>query len=287
MFSWSVNENPDIVFSYKTVSALKFDNKSEFNASESWKTDFISSTVYATISLIETSATTVLSFITNCSPFIKVPVVSDNAISSAPVESASIAAYPIAPLALPLILDPLITFADVNALHFKIVNVWISYKYKSNWVFESLYDASVTLYEYTLASPIRLLTTSSLIVGLLLPLILRDLLNLIIFAVPPPMFIKGVPCTLLTRSKLPISNGIDARFTVSVSLGLSTSSTVVPGKSTSNPLTYARPGDNFTQNISSLGIFPSSVNLFSVNKPSFPISLLRDSWISTRNGSTE
>ena len=28
-FNWSVNENPDIVFSYKTVSALKLDNKPE------------------------------------------------------------------------------------------------------------------------------------------------------------------------------------------------------------------------------------------------------------------
>ena len=61
----------------------------------------------------------------------------------------------------------------------------------------------------------------------------------------------------------------------------------MPGKSTSNPFTYARPGDNFTQNISSLGTFPSSVNLSSVNNPSFPISLLSDSCKSTLNGSTE
>ena len=286
MFNWSVSENPDNVFSYKTVSALKFDNKSEFNVSESWKTDFISSTVYATISLIETSASTVLSFIINCSPFIKVPVVSDNASSFWPVVPRSLARYPIAPLALPLTLSPC-EIVTLISLHFNIVNVWISYKYKSNWVFEPLYDASVTLYEYTLASPIVLPEISALIIGLLLPLIFLDLLNLITFADVPPMFTKGVPCALLTRSILPISKGIDATFTVSVSLGLSTSSTVVPGKSTSNPLTYARPGDSFTQNISSLGIFPSSVNLFSVNKPSLPISLLRDSWISIRNGSTE
>ena len=92
MFNWSVSENPDNVFSYKTVSALKLDSKSELRLSASWNTDLISSTVYATISLIETSATTVLSFITNCSPFIKVPVVSDTAISFAPVEPASNAA---------------------------------------------------------------------------------------------------------------------------------------------------------------------------------------------------
>ena len=78
---------------------------------------------YATISLIETSATTVLSFITNCSPFIKVPVVSETAISLTPLVPASMAAYPIAPLALPLTLEPFITFEAVNALHFRIVNV--------------------------------------------------------------------------------------------------------------------------------------------------------------------
>ena len=92
MFNWSVSENPDNAFSYKTVSALKLDNKLESKASESWKTDLISSTVYATISFTETSATTDLSFITNSSPFIKVPVVSDTAISFTPVEPASNAA---------------------------------------------------------------------------------------------------------------------------------------------------------------------------------------------------
>ena len=92
------------------------------------------------------------------------------------------------------------------------------------------------------------------------------------------MFIIGVPCTLLTLNKLPISNGIDASIvTVSTSLGLLTSKTVVPDKSTSKPFTYALPGDNLTQNKSSSGINPSSVNLSSVNNPSFPISSFKDS----------
>ena len=144
-------------------------------------------------------------------------------------------------------------------------------RYKSNCVVDALYDASVTLYEYTLASPIVLPATNALITGLLLPLTLRDLLNVITFAVPPPILINGVPCTLLTRSILPISNGIDAAFTVSMSLGLSTSRTVVPVKSTSNPLTYARPGDSLMHSKSSFGVFPSSVSLSSVNRP-LPVS---------------
>ena len=92
--------------SYKTASALKLERRLEFNVSESWKTDFISSVVYAIISFTEISAFTVLSFIINCSPIIKVPVVSESAISFAPVASAFNAAYPIAPLAFPLTLAP-------------------------------------------------------------------------------------------------------------------------------------------------------------------------------------
>ena len=60
-----------------------------------------------------------------------VPVVWDTAISSEPVASPFLAANPSAPLDKPLILNPFNTWAAENELHFKIVNVWISYKYKS------------------------------------------------------------------------------------------------------------------------------------------------------------
>ena len=79
--------------------------------------------MYATISLIDTSATTDLSFITNCSPIMNLPVVSDTAISFAPVVPAFDAAYPIAPLARPLTLEPFTTFPLVKELHFRTVNV--------------------------------------------------------------------------------------------------------------------------------------------------------------------
>ena len=48
---------------------------------------------------------------------------------------------------------------------------------------------------------------------------------------------NGVPETLFTFIKLPILNGIDALLIDFVSLGFSTSNTVVPVKATSNPLT--------------------------------------------------
>ena len=73
------------------------------------------------------------------------------------------------------------------------------------------------------------------------------------------MLINGDPETLLTLITLPILNGIDAALTVLVSLGFSTSTTVVPGKYTSKPFTYALPGDNFTHIKSSEGSFPLSV----------------------------
>ena len=103
----------------------------------------------------------------------------------------------------------------------------------------------------------------------------------------PPILIKGVPCTLLTLNKLPILNGIDKLSIVFVVLGLLTSKTVVPDKSTSNPLTYALPGDNLTHIKSASGVLPSSVNLSSVNNPSLPLSSFNDSWRLTLNGSTE
>ena len=127
-FNWSVTEKPCNNLSYNTESAEKLDGRlvSKSELSESWNTDFISSVVYDIISFIEISAVTDLSLIINCSPFIKVPVVWDTAISLEPVESASNAAYPNAPLAYPLILAPCITVDAVKLEHFNIVNVWIS-----------------------------------------------------------------------------------------------------------------------------------------------------------------
>ena len=53
---------------------------------------------------------------------------------------------------------------------------------------------------------------------------------------------------------------MDAVLTAFVSLGFSTSNTVVPGNLTSKPLTYAVPGDSLTHMILSAGVLPSSVN---------------------------
>ena len=66
----------------------------------------------------------------------------------------------------------------------------------------------------------------------------------------------------------------------------STSTTVVPGKDTSYPLTYALPGDNFTHIKSSSGLFPLSVNWFYVYNPPEPTSSFNESWRFTRKGST-
>ena len=108
-----------------------------------WYTDFISSIVYAMTSFIEIfpEDLEVLSFIMICSPSIKTPVVWDNAISSKPVDPALRAAYPIAPLLTPLILDPSGTSASIKAEHLKIVNVWTSYRCKSNSVESPEYAA--------------------------------------------------------------------------------------------------------------------------------------------------
>ena len=73
----------------------------------------------------------VLSLIIICSPSINVPVVCDNAISFKPVAPPFFAAYPIAPLARPLIFEP---YKVAVKGAFKIVNVWISYKCKSQGV---------------------------------------------------------------------------------------------------------------------------------------------------------
>ena len=111
--------------------------------------------------------------------------------------------------------------------------------------------------------------------------------NCIVFVLPPPMLILGVPWTLLTLNKLPISKGINDVLTVLMSLGLSMSKTVLPVISTSNPFTYALPGESFTHIKSSSGVFPSSVNLSSVNRPSESISSFKEFWRLTRKGSTE
>ena len=92
--------------------------------------------------------------------------------------------------------------------------------------------------------------------------------------------------TLLTFRILPILNGTNAWFIVFVSLGLSTSNTVVPGNVTSNPLTYALPGDNLTHIVSSDGSLPSSVFWSSVYKPFELISSFKEFWILTLNGFT-
>ena len=160
-----------------------------------------------------------------------------------------------------------------------MVYVWMSYKCKSQSVVAPVYGASETAHEYTLASPI-----SKPLTAVVVPLLWLN--NFTTFELPPPMLIRGVPVTLLTLITLPISNGINAESTVFVSLGFSTSKTVVPDKSTSNPLTYALPGDSLTHIKSSLGIFCWSVVLSSVNSPPESISSLRESWILTRKGST-
>ena len=106
------------------------------------------------------------------------------------------------------------------------------------------------------------------------------------FGPPPVLFLRlckvttllvlliptnGTPWTLLTFIKLPILNGIDAPWSVVVSLGLSTSKIVVPAKSTSYPLTYAVPEETLTQAKSSLGSLSCSVFCSSVNIPLFDI----------------
>ena len=72
-----------------------------------------------------------------------------------------------------------------------------------------------------------------------------------------------------------------------MSLGFSTSKTVVPGKETSNPLTYAFPGESLTHNKSSAGVLPSSVFCASVYNPLEPISSFNEFCTSTLNGFTE
>ena len=166
------------------------------------------------------------------------------------------------------------------SLHFNIVNVWISYKCKSQGVVAPTYEASERPKEYTLASP----TCSPCANVLLVPTLW--FLNWTTFVLFPPRLIVGAPRTLFTLIRLPILNGIDAFFIVFVVLGFSTSMTVVPGKDTSYPLTYAVPGDNFTHIKSSLGTFPSSVAWFSTYNPPDPTSSFNAFWVVTRNGST-
>ena len=74
---------------------------------------------------------------------------------------------------------------------------------------------------------------------------------------------------------------------VFVSLGFSTSKTVVPGNATSNPLTYALPGDNLTHIKSSDGLAPWSVFSVSRYNPLDPISLFNEFCKLTLNGFTE
>ena len=126
-FIWSEGEKPGNIRSYNTVSALKSVNSSEFKLSASWNTDFTSFIVNANISLIDIFALEGRSFTIKLSPFIKVPVVCDNANSSIPVAPPFFARYPIAPLARPLTLVPWTRLGPPDTLtHFNIVKVWIS-----------------------------------------------------------------------------------------------------------------------------------------------------------------
>jgi len=209
----------------------------------------------------------------------KVPVVCETTSSFKPVAPLALARNADAPLARPLIFKP-VGFDSGKAEHFKIVYVWISYRCKSQSVVFPVYGASETPHEYTLASPI-----SNPLTAVLLPLLW--LYNLTTLENAPPILIKGDPVTLLTLIKLPISNGTKDVSTFSISLGLSISNTVVPVTSTSKPFIYALPGESLTHIKSSKGVFPSSVNLSSVNNPSESISSFKEFWILTRKGSTE
>ena len=226
-FIWSAGEKPDNIRSYNTVSAANVDIPVDEKVS--WRIYLISSTVNAAISFMDTVAAVVCSENIICSPTINVPDVCETANSCTPVDPLTLARNPFAPLAKPLILVP-IGFELAIAVHFNMVYVWISYKCKSNSVVLLVYDASVTLNEYTLASPI-----SNPLTAVPKPFLL--LYNLTTFVLLPPTLIKGDPVTLFTLIILPISNGINAVSTVAVVLGLSASITSTPENSTSNPLT--------------------------------------------------
>ena len=101
---WSDAEKYGNIRSNNTVSALNVDIPVVPNVF--WNIDFISSTVYAIISLIDGADVDVFSFNINFSPTINVPVVCDNTISFKPVAPRFLARYPIAPLLRPLTLSP-------------------------------------------------------------------------------------------------------------------------------------------------------------------------------------
>ena len=126
---WSDAEKYGNIRSYNTVSAKNVAIPVELD--KSWRIDLISSVVNATISLIDGADADVLSLNINFSPTMNVPVVCDNAISSTPVAPPVFAKYQTAPLLRPLTLDPATKLVSSNELHFKMVNVWISYKCKS------------------------------------------------------------------------------------------------------------------------------------------------------------
>ena len=97
----------------------------------------------------------------------------------------------------------------------------------------------------------------------------------------------GVPDTLLTRIKVPISNGTNAVFTLPLSLGFSKSTIVVPGVLTLNPLTYAFPELTSRHAKSSDGVFPCSVTSLDLNIPPLDNPLSKDSATSTSKLSIE
>ena len=197
------------------------DCKDELSELEFWKTDFISSVVYASIDKIEDGIFDIFSSTITCSPSTKVPVVCNSDFSLGLL--AVSATNPIAPLDKPLTLEP--DAIILTSENFMIVYVCISYKCKSNWVEPPVYGASDAPYEYTLACPI-FIPLSVTIFGF----VLLWLNNSIVLLLVPPKLMNGVPNTLLTLTLWPILNGTDVAPTDFVSLGFSTSKTVVPGK---------------------------------------------------------
>ena len=85
---------------------------------------------------------------------------------------------------------------------------------------------------------------------------------------------------------MPILNGTDAPKILVVSLGLSRSKIVLPGKSTSYPLTYAVPEDTLAQTKSSLGSLSCSVFCSAVYIPLFDILSFKHSSTSIVNSFT-
>ena len=109
-------------------------------------------------------------------------------------------------------------------LEFKItfVYVWTSKQYKSQSEPAFVYGASLRLKEYALAFPITSPAAAAAV-----PVALLSEHKSTVWLLFKP--IKGVPWTLLTFILFPNSRGTNAPSIFFISLGLSTSTTVVPG----------------------------------------------------------